>query len=62
MSVDYVLEDDLAIVTLNRPDRYNAIEASLSDGLIEAAKRAGRRGKGLVAHRGGQGAFAPGQT
>ena len=48
MSVDYVLEDDLAIVTLNRPDRYNAIEASLSDGLIEAANRAGEEARALV--------------
>jgi 2-(1,2-epoxy-1,2-dihydrophenyl)acetyl-CoA isomerase len=48
MSVDYVLENDLAIVTLNRPDRYNAIEATLSDGLVEAAKRAGEEARALV--------------
>ena len=48
MSVDYVLEGDLAIVTLNRPDRYNAIDASLSEGLIEAANRAGEEARAVV--------------
>ncbi len=48
MSVDYVLEDDLAIVTLNRPDRYNAIEASLAEGLINAMSRAGEEARAVV--------------
>jgi 2-(1,2-epoxy-1,2-dihydrophenyl)acetyl-CoA isomerase len=48
MSVDYVLEGDLAIVTLNRPDRYNAIDASLSEGLIQAANRAGEEARAVV--------------
>ena len=48
MSVDYVLEDDLAIVTLNRPDRYNAIDASVGEGLIRAANRAGEEARALV--------------
>jgi 2-(1,2-epoxy-1,2-dihydrophenyl)acetyl-CoA isomerase len=48
MSVDYVLEGDLAIVTLNRPDRYNAIDASLGEGLIQAANRAGEEARALV--------------
>lgn len=48
MSVDYVLEDDLAIVTLNRPDRYNAIEASLGEGLIDAMRRAGEEARAVV--------------
>jgi 2-(1,2-epoxy-1,2-dihydrophenyl)acetyl-CoA isomerase len=48
MSVDYVLEDDLAIVTLNRPDRYNAIDAYLGEGLIRAATRAGEEARALV--------------
>jgi 2-(1,2-epoxy-1,2-dihydrophenyl)acetyl-CoA isomerase len=48
MSVDYVLEDDLAIVTLNRPDRYNAIDASVGEGLIRAATRAGEEARALV--------------
>jgi 2-(1,2-epoxy-1,2-dihydrophenyl)acetyl-CoA isomerase len=48
MSVDYVLEDDLAIVTLDRPDRYNAIDASLGEGLTRAANRAGEEARALV--------------
>lgn len=48
MSVDYVLEGDLAIVTLNRPDRYNAIEASLGDALITALARAGDEARAAI--------------
>ncbi len=48
MSVDYVLEGDLAIVTLNRPARYNAIEASLAKGLIHALGRAGEEARAIV--------------
>jgi len=48
MSVHYVLEGDLAIVTLNRPDRYNAIEASLAEDLINAMGRAGEEARAVV--------------
>jgi 2-(1,2-epoxy-1,2-dihydrophenyl)acetyl-CoA isomerase len=48
MSVDYVREGDLAIVTLNRPARYNAIEASLAEGLINAMDRAGEEARAVV--------------
>ena len=48
MSVDYVLEGDVAIVTLNRPDRYNAIEATLGEGLISAMNRAGEEARAVV--------------
>jgi 2-(1,2-epoxy-1,2-dihydrophenyl)acetyl-CoA isomerase len=48
MSVDYVLEDDMAIVTLNRPERYNAIDASVGAGLIQAANRSGEEARALV--------------
>jgi len=48
VSVDYVLEGDVAIVTLNRPDRYNAIEASLSDGLSRAMARAGEESRAVI--------------
>jgi 2-(1,2-epoxy-1,2-dihydrophenyl)acetyl-CoA isomerase len=48
MSVDYVLEDDLAIVTLNRPDRYNAIDASLGKRLIDSLRRAGEEARAVV--------------
>ncbi|MGH8871594.1 MAG: enoyl-CoA hydratase/isomerase family protein [Acidimicrobiia bacterium] len=48
MSVDYVIEGDVAVVTLNRPDRYNAIEASLSDGLSRSLARAGKESRAAV--------------
>jgi len=48
MSVDYVLEGDVAIITLNRPDRYNAIEATLGEGLISATDRAGEEARAIV--------------
>ena len=48
MSVDYVLEGDVAIITLNRPDRYNAIEASLAESLISAIHRAGDEARAVV--------------
>jgi 2-(1,2-epoxy-1,2-dihydrophenyl)acetyl-CoA isomerase len=45
MSVEYTVEGDVALITLNRPDRYNAIETSLSDGLQQALERAGRESR-----------------
>jgi 2-(1,2-epoxy-1,2-dihydrophenyl)acetyl-CoA isomerase len=59
MSVDYVLEGDVAIVTLNRPDRYNAIEATLGQGLISATNRAGEEARAMVLTGAGQ-AFCSG--
>lgn len=38
----------MAIVTLNRPDAYNAIDSSLSNDLVEAVERAGRESRALV--------------
>lgn len=48
MSVDYQLEGDTALVTLNRPDRYNAIDASLSEGLVAAMARAGEESRAAI--------------
>jgi len=48
MSVEYALEGDIAQITLNRPDRYNAIEASLSDGLQRALVRAGQESRAAI--------------
>jgi 2-(1,2-epoxy-1,2-dihydrophenyl)acetyl-CoA isomerase len=48
MSVSYVLEGDISIVTLNRPDRYNAVEASLSDGLSRLLARAGKESRAVI--------------
>lgn len=41
MSVEYRREGDVALITLNRPDRFNAIEGTISTGLVEALGRAG---------------------
>lgn len=48
MNVDYVVDGDLAIVTLNRPDRYNAIEASIGDGLVRSLTRAGEEARAVI--------------
>lgn len=48
MSVEFVKQDDTAVITLNRPTRFNAIEATLSSGLVEALDRAGREVRAVV--------------
>lgn len=48
MSVEYSREGDVAVITLNRPDRFNAIEATISSGLIEALGRAGDETRAAV--------------
>lgn len=48
MSVSYQLEGDVAVVTLDRPDNFNAITAELSAGLIEAMTRAGGEARAVV--------------
>lgn len=48
MSVEYSLEHDVALITLNRPDRYNAIEASLSTGLQRALDRAAGESRAAI--------------
>lgn len=48
MSVEYRREDDVAVITLNRPDRFNAIEGTISSGLVEALDRAGREARAAV--------------
>lgn len=48
MSVEYLLEDDVAVVTLNRPDRYNAIEATLGEGLVRSLARAGEESRAVI--------------
>ncbi|MGA8040736.1 MAG: enoyl-CoA hydratase-related protein [Acidimicrobiia bacterium] len=48
MSVDYALDGDIATITLDRPDRYNAIEASLSEGLTRAMERAGSESRAAI--------------
>lgn len=48
MSVEYRKEGDVAVITLNRPDRLNAIEATLSTGLVEALAQAGGHSRAAV--------------
>lgn len=48
MSVEYRLEGEVAVITLDRPDRFNAIDASLSRGLVEAVDRAGAEARAAI--------------
>lgn len=48
MSVDYSLEGDIAVVTLSRPDRYNAVDPSLSAGLVSSLDRAGEESRAVI--------------
>ena len=48
MTVEYTSERDVAIITLNRPARFNAIEATLSSGLTQALVRAGNEARAAL--------------
>jgi 2-(1,2-epoxy-1,2-dihydrophenyl)acetyl-CoA isomerase len=48
MSVTYELRDDVALITFDRPERYNAIEAGLSAATTEALQRAGAEARSAV--------------
>ncbi len=48
MSVEYRREGDVAVITLNRPDRFNAIEGTISNGLVEALGHAGAESRAVV--------------
>lgn len=48
MSTEYRLETDVAVVTLNRPDRFNAISAEMSASLVAALERAGTEARAVV--------------
>ena len=41
MAVHYLVENDIALITLSRPDRFNSVSAELSSGLVDALRRAG---------------------
>lgn len=48
MTVRYELDGDVAVVTLDRPERYNAIDAALSAAVVQALERAGAEARALV--------------
>lgn len=48
MSVTYELDGDVALITLNRPDSFNAITAHLASGLVAALDRAGEEARTAV--------------
>lgn len=48
MSVSYDLRGDVAVVTLDRADRFNAITQDLCNGLVEALSRAGAEARAAV--------------
>ena len=48
MSIIYERDGDVALITLDRPDRYNAVDASLSTDLIGALERAGSEARAAV--------------
>lgn len=48
MSTEYRLEADVAVVTLSRPDRFNAISAEMSGSLVAALERAGAEARAVV--------------
>ncbi len=52
-TVDYTLENDIALIGLNRPDKRNAISDDLIDDIGAAVDRAGREAKvGVIYGRG----------
>jgi 2-(1,2-epoxy-1,2-dihydrophenyl)acetyl-CoA isomerase len=48
MTSKYELDGDVAVVTLNRPDRFNAINAELSASVVADMSRAGEEARAVV--------------
>jgi 2-(1,2-epoxy-1,2-dihydrophenyl)acetyl-CoA isomerase len=48
MTVNYSLDGDVAVLALDRPDRFNAIDAALSRDLVSALGRAGSEARAVV--------------
>lgn len=48
MTARYELHDDVAVVTLDRPDRFNAIDADLSREVVALMGRAGAEARAVV--------------
>ncbi len=58
--VEVEFEDHVARVTLNRPEKLNAVDPALLDGLLEAARRVTREGVRAVVLSGAGRAFCAG--
>lgn len=48
MTTKYELDGDVAVITLNRPERFNAINAALSASLVAHLARAGEEARAVV--------------
>jgi len=48
MTTKYELDADVAVVTLNRPERFNAIDAAMSASLVADLARAGGEARAVV--------------
>lgn len=48
MSVTYEQRGDVAVITLSRPEAFNSIDQSITDGVSDAISRAGREARALV--------------
>ncbi|MGB8360610.1 MAG: enoyl-CoA hydratase-related protein [Acidimicrobiia bacterium] len=48
MTANYETIGDVALITLNRPERYNAIDASLSQEVVDLLARAGAEARAAV--------------
>lgn len=48
MTARYEMHDDVALITLDRPDRYNAIDDELSRSVVDLMARAGNEARAVV--------------
>lgn len=48
MSADYRLDGDVAVITFDRPDRFNSIEPELASRVVESLGRAGEEARSVV--------------
>ena len=48
MSIHYRLQGDVAIITLDRPDRFNAFDVALSQALVASLEEAGEESRAVV--------------
>ncbi|MFP3914604.1 MAG: enoyl-CoA hydratase/isomerase family protein [Actinomycetota bacterium] len=48
MSVTYEVRHDVAVITLDRPERFNAVTQDLSEGLVSSLARAGEEARAAV--------------